>query len=199
MTPFDTYKMYLALKNHFTKDSYDYHKYCKKTRASLESFYKRKDRYFFEKTSRQRSEKEIENFFVSNFVSSNDSQSLWIGEIIRSGEIRYIEWKKRIQSLTYLFKDESERVFDETKFEEVFDYSNGHPSILKKFLGGKISLETIVIYDKIFLFCKNFDKNLKDPIWESVSMKIRKYSPFLNIDIFEYKKILKEIVSKSYE
>jgi hypothetical protein len=29
-----------------------------------------------------------------------------------------------------------------------------------------------------------------------VSMKIRKYTPFLNIDVFRYKKILKEIVSQ---
>ena len=58
MAPFDAYKTYLALKNHFTKSTYDYHKYNKKTRASLQSFYKRKDRFWFEKVSRQKTEKE---------------------------------------------------------------------------------------------------------------------------------------------
>ena len=42
------------LKNHFTKEKYDYHKYCGKSRASIQSFYKRKDRFFFEKLSRQK-------------------------------------------------------------------------------------------------------------------------------------------------
>ena len=50
MTPFDTYKEYLAFKNHFTREKYDYHKYGGRSKAKIESFYKRKDRYFFEKT-----------------------------------------------------------------------------------------------------------------------------------------------------
>ena len=43
MMPFDSYKTYLSLKNHFTKDNYDYFKYCGKSRASIQSFYKRKE------------------------------------------------------------------------------------------------------------------------------------------------------------
>ena len=34
-----------------------------------------------------------------------------------------------------------------------------------------------------------------DPVWETVSLKIRKYKPFLQIDVFNYKKILRDIVS----
>jgi len=193
MVPFDTYKTYLALKNHFTKDSYDYHKYQGKSRASLQSFYKRKDRYWFEKLSRQKEDKEIIDFFVSNFTSCSDPGSLWIGEMIKEGESRYTSWQKRIQSLTYLFKQESQEIF-ENGVETVFDCSKGHPTLLKMFLSGQISIETLVIYDKIFLFGKNFDKKLKDPVWETVSLRIKKYSPFLHIDVFHYKKILKEIV-----
>ena len=62
--PFDTYKAYLGLKNHFTKEKYDYVKYCGKSRASIESFYKRKDRFFFEKISRQKNDEEVIDFFV---------------------------------------------------------------------------------------------------------------------------------------
>ena len=47
VTPFDAYKSYLGLKNHFTKEKYDYHRYGGKSRAKIDSFYKRKDRYFF--------------------------------------------------------------------------------------------------------------------------------------------------------
>ena len=34
MTGFEVYKMYLALKQHFTKEKYNYHKYHGKVRAS---------------------------------------------------------------------------------------------------------------------------------------------------------------------
>jgi hypothetical protein len=149
MAPFECYKTYLALKNHFNKDSYDYFTYNKKTRASLQSFYKRKDRFWFEKLSRQRDEKEIEDFFVSNFVSCNDPETLWIGEIIKEGEDRYRNWQKKVQSLSYIFKQESQSFFEENKFDDVFKCNKGHPPLLKKFLSGKISLETLVIYDKI--------------------------------------------------
>ena len=105
--PFDAYKCYLSLKNHFTKDNYDYHKYCGKSRASLQSFYKRKDRMWFEKVSRQKTDQEVVDFFVSNFVSCSDPETLWIGEMIKNGEARYNDWKKKIQSLSYGFKVES--------------------------------------------------------------------------------------------
>ena len=192
--PFDAYREYLALKNHFTKKSYDYHKYCGKSRATVQSFYKRKDRFWFEKVVRQKSDQEVVDFFVANFVSCSDPQSLWIGEIMKEGETRYKEWQKKVQSLSYLFKEESQQIFSQHKFEEVFDCSKSHPVLLKMFLSGKISLETMVIYDRIFLYGNNFDKKLKDPVWESVSLKIKKYNPFLNIDVFRYRKILKEVV-----
>ena len=194
LSPFETYKSYLGLKNHFTKEKYDYHKYCGKSRATVQSFYKRKDRFFFEKLSRQKNDEEVIDFFVSNFVGCDDPQSLWIGDIMRSGEGRYTDWKKRNQSLSYVFRQETETLFEGQKVDDIFDCSKGHPPILKSFLGGQVCLETMVIYDRIFGYVKNFDKKLQDPVWESVSLKLKKYSAFIQVDIFQFKKILKEVV-----
>ena len=194
MMPFDAYRCYLSLKNHFTKDHYDYIKYRGKTRATVQAFYKRKDRFWFEKFARQKNDKEVEEFFVSNFIYSTDPATMWIGEMIKEGEGRYTEWKKKVQSLTYIFKEETENVFDNKKVDDMFDCSKGHPPILKSYLGGDISLESMVIYDRILGYGKDFDKRLKDPVWETVSRKIKKYSPFLNIDVSRYKKILKEVI-----
>ena len=192
--PADAYRCYLALKNHFTKDKYDYHKYRGKVRATNEAFYKRKDRFWFEKFARQKDDKEIEEFFVSNFIYSTDPATVWIGEMIKEGEGRYTEWKKKVQSLTYIFKEEASTIFENKKVDDMFDCSKGHPPILKSYLGGDISLESMVIYDRILGYGKDFDKKLKDPVWETVSRKIKKYSPFLNIDVSRYKKILKEVI-----
>ena len=190
----DAYRCYLALKNHFTKDKYDYHKYRGKVRATNQAFYKRKDRFWFEKFARQKSDKEVEEFFVSNFIYSTDPGTMWIGEMIKEGENRYIDWKKKIQSLSYIFKEEVNSLFEENTVNEVFDCSKGHPLILKSYLGGNTSLETLVICDIIFEYRKDFDKKLKDPVWETVSRKIKKYTPFINIDVPKFKKILKETV-----
>tara|TARA_S200000501_G_scaffold344143_1_gene355682 strand:+ start:1142 stop:1738 length:597 start_codon:yes stop_codon:yes gene_type:complete len=194
VTPFETYQTYLSMKSHFTNKKYDFIKYGGKSRATITSFNKRKDKYWFEKTSRKYSDQEITNFLLSNFVTTDNPKNLWIGEIINSGERIYADWTRRQQSLTYLFKEQSKELLSENKLEEVFNCSKGHPLILKRYLGGKISLETFAIFEKIFYFGKNFDDKLQDPVWESVSLKLKKYLPFLNINVMSYKKILREIV-----
>ena len=196
VTPFETYQHYLSLKNHFTNPKYDFFKYGAKTRASVTSFNKRKDKYWFEKTSRKYNDKEVVEFLVSNFVSADNPQNLWIGEIINSGERTYADWMRRQQSLTYLFKEQSNELFLENELEDVFNCSKGHPILLKRFLSGQLSLQTLTIYEKIFCFSKNFDKKLLDPVWETVSLKLKKYSPFINIDVFNYRKILRSIINE---
>ena len=192
--PFDAYRQYLSLKNHFTKEKYDYHKYCGKSRATVQSFYKRKDRFWFEKLARNKDDKEVVEFFVSNFITCTDPSKLWIGEMIREGEGRYTDWKKRTQSLSYVFKQEVENILAGNDFDSIFSSKSGHPIILKKYLGGDISIETLVILDRVLGFRKEYDDNLQDPVWETVSMRMKKYSPFLNIDVQRYKKILKGVV-----
>ena len=196
VTPFETYQTYLSMKSHFTNKRYDFFKYGGKSRATMTSFNKRKDKYWFEKTSRKYSDQEITDFLLANFVTTNTPQNLWIGEIINSGERTYADWMRRQQSLTYLFKEQSKKLLSEKELEEVFNCSRGHPPILKKYLGGEISLETLVIFEKIFSFGKKFNRKLKDPVWETVNMKMKKYVPFLNINVFQYKKILREIVNE---
>ena len=196
VTPFETYQTYLSMKSHFTNRKYDFFKYGGKSRATMTSFNKRKDKYWFEKTSRKYSDKEILNFLLANFVNTDNPQNLWIGEIINSGERNYAEWMRRKQSLTYLFKEQLNELLLDKNLNEVFDCSKGHPPLLKKYLGGEISLETLTILEKVFSFVKNFDKKLSDPVWESVSLKIKKYIPFININMLKYKKILRDIINE---
>ena len=193
--PFSCYKTYLGLKNHFTKQKYDYHRYGGKSRASLDSFYKRRDRYFFEKLSRQKNDDEVVEFFVASFTSADDPQSLWIGEIVRNGEQNYTDWKKRLQSLSYTFKSEIENVFAGKNFDEMFHIEGTkHPMIVKEHLAKNISLESLVLLNKIIGFKNNFDKKLDDPVWKFLSMRIQKYDSFLHIDVIKFRKILKGIV-----
>ena len=196
VTPFETYRTYLSMKSHFTNPKYDFFKYGGKSRATVTSFNKRKDKYWFEKTSRKYSDQEIVDFLLSNFINANNPQNLWIGEIINSGERTYSEWMMRQQSLTYLFKEQLSELLSEKNLDEVFNCSMGHPLLLKRYLGGEISLETLSILEKVFSFKKDFDKKLTDPVWETVSLKLKKYLPFLNINVFQFKKVLRDIVNE---
>ena len=51
---------------------------------------------------------EVEEFFVSNFIYSTDPGTMWIGEMMKDGEGRYTDWKKKVQSLSYIFREEVE-------------------------------------------------------------------------------------------
>ena len=208
MMPFECYKTYIALKTHFTKgDKYDFiQNRTQRIRATKESFYgkglkgdkdyrpARKDRFWFERMVRAYPDKDIVNFFVSNFVAGEDPQMVYMATIVKSGEKIFNEWKRKIQSLSYVFKNEATDLFEDKKFDDVFDCSKGHPPILKSHLAGRTSIESMVIYDRILGYRVNFDKKMDDVVWKSTSMKIKKYSPFLNIDVFHYKKILKDLV-----
>ena len=195
VTPFETYQTYLSIKSHFTNSKYDFFKYGGKSRATITSFNKRKDKYWFEKTSRKYSDEQVLDFLLANFVNADTPQNLWIGEIINSGERTYAEWMRRRQSMTYIFKEQTEKLLLENDLSKVFSCSKGHPLLLKKYLGGEISLETLTILEKVFSFVRDFDKKLTDPVWETVSLKIKKYIPFININVYNYKKILKEVIS----
>jgi len=195
VTPHETFKTYLALKRHFSSDNYDFHKYNGKIKASIDAFHKRKDRLFFEKLSRQKKDDEVVDFFVSNFVSATDPSSLWIGDIIKNGNEKYLEWKKKRQSLTYVFESDLRNVFAGNNFLDYLKIEGGkHPKILKEYLSGKLTLETLVILDQMINYKKKFDGTLIDPIWELVSKKIENYSPFLVLELDKYKDILRKVL-----
>ena len=41
-------------------------------------------------------------------------------------------------------------------------------------------------------FTKQWDKKMTDPLWESISLKIKKYKPFLSVNTSKYKELMKQ-------
>ena len=146
--------------------------------------------------SRKKTEQEIQNFFLANFTQTFDPQGMWIGLIIDSGEKKYSQWSERIENLFDIFKTNADRIVNEYDIEEFFSCKKGHSPILKEYLSSNLSIEEMIIYENIFSFVKEHDKKLIDPVWESVSLKIKKYNPFLNINVFPFKKILRDIINE---
>ena len=62
-------------------------------------------------------------------------------------------------------------------------------------MGKKISLETLVIFEKLVTYRKAFDKEIREQIiWPKVSRLIEKYEPFVDVNIWRCRKELIEIV-----
>ncbi len=189
MNGFEVYKLYLAIKLHFTSDSYNYFTFNGKTRTTLQSFEKRRDKYFFKKLATKFSQDELIQYFVAHFVQNEDT---WIGDIskIENSSV-YLEWTKKIQSMSFVFSADVDQLLKDTEFEQIFKVTSTHPPLLKKYLSKSISLETLVIFNKLLNFVKDFDKTIKDPVvWPELKRKVLKYEPFLLVDTHKYKQIL---------
>ena len=78
-------------------------------------------------------------------------------------------------------------------FNEMFLTNGGHPPLLKLFIRGEIELETIIILDMVLKFVVRWDEQLADPLWSNLSLKIRKYKPFMSIPVKEYRTLMRGI------
>lgn len=197
---FNAYKTYLSVRNHFNSN-YDFFKYKGKLNVSQDSFLKRSDKYFFAKLERKYKGDQLVYFFVSNFIDSEDS---WSGSLVTNqSEEVFLNWLKRIESLKYNFQKDCKYLLNEMEiknysFNDLYDCSNSHPVILKKYMGSFVTIETIVIFDKILGLFKKFDKLLNDDIvYQKISKKAIKYSPFVSINTDEYKALMKKIFLSS--
>lgn len=195
---FDVYKVYLGVKLHFTSKTYDYIKYGGKVNATLSSFTKRKDRYFFHKLSTKYGQDNILDFFVANFLS--DSKR-WIGNLLANdGRGVYLDYKKRKESFAYHFKQECGVISSDfnsrgLSFDDGFFVPNGqHPRMLRLLIQRKCSYQTAVVLNHFLNFSKNWDKEITEKVvWPEISLKVTRVKPFINFNATECKLIMKEI------
>ena len=194
MNGFEVYKIYLAVKLHFTSKgrSYDFHKHLGRTTARLETFTKRRDRYFFHKLSKSYNNNTIVDYFVSNFVTNTN---LWVGDIIgKTGDDNYKVWSKKIEALHYYYEQDIDYILEQDyKFDDLFKSVNGqHPPILKMFLSKRINFETVLILDEILSFTKQLNKNINEKVlWPKLYDRMIRYRAFLNYNLTKYKMTLK--------
>ena len=189
MQPIDAYLMYCAMKAHFDKSDYDFVKYNGKSKVSRDSFYKRNDRVFFVKLTRKyKSKQDIQDYLLANFLVHPKG---WVGKF---DEDNYIQWQKKIQSLSYTFKSEIEPILD-SKLIAVSE--NTHPKLLKEYLGKRVSLESMVILDSILQFHKVWNVKLEeDYAWKDVYKLMNNYNSFLKFDTKSFKLILKGLMNE---
>ena len=189
--PFESYKLYNALKLHFETDGYDAIKYHFKTSVKPTSFFKRKDKFFFAKLAKTY-ENELKDFYIANF--KNDVK--YVGDMLNEGgEKYYRDHKKIMESLTYQFQTDINKLNDmDVSFDSLLEAEdNNHPLIIKLWMQEEILLETVVILDSILGFVERENKKITDTIiWPDIYRKIMKYKPFVKFDRNKCLNLLKE-------
>jgi len=179
--------LYNALKLHFNDDKYDFFKYKGKTRIRqipnhhLEMFGILNNRYG----------EKLQDFYIANFLIDS---KVWIGDLLSNEcDSNYKEWNKKINNLTYIYKNNIIELMDEvTDLNELLYVNDDYPLLLKRVLQEKVSLESLLITNSILKFFPMWNKNIKDDIiWPHFRKKCVKYFPFLSFDKDKMTEILK--------
>jgi hypothetical protein len=199
MNGFEAYKEYLAVKNHFSLDSYDYIKYNGRISASEASFLKRKDKFFFTKLGRRFDRREeLRDFLVSNFLHN---EKIWVGNLLDEKHLDvYKSWLKKQQSLSYVLRSDFSTILSfidnhNVTFDTLFDMrDNELPLLLQLQQEDTIQVETLIVMDKVLGFFRRWDKKVEDDIFYPIVRKrIKKYEGFIDYDISKAKTLMKEI------
>lgn len=203
MTGYECYEIYIAMKLHFSSESYDAIKFQGKVRANAKSFNKRNDTYIFEKMGKKYKKDELIMFFIANFVDDNK----YIKDLLNEdANERYKEMQKILQSMSYVFSNDVDYILSYTKthninFDDLFyGESNDYPILLKMAMQKDIHLETFIVLNKVLNFLPDFDKRIRENyVWPDFRNKFIKYGLFINADKEKYLKILKDKIKEYSE
>lgn len=196
ITGYEAFTLYNGIKLHFTTDSYDFFKYNGKTKVSVEAFENRKDKWHFYKLSRRLSNKDdLVDFLVANFVHDENT---WVGNLLdEQSDTIYRQRQRVIQSISYTFQSDCERLFDNVANPNtILQSDNGdYPVLLTKTLQKDVQIETLCILNRILNFLPRWNKTISDTIrWPLYSRKIIKYTPFTPQDDTKFKLLLKKVL-----
>jgi len=204
MDGFKAYKYYIAIKLHFTKDSFDVFKNRGSVKGTREAFNARNDRYIFEKLARKYPvDKDLIQFYVANFAYGNDGMVYSIEE----AESYLLEWNKRKQSITKIFADDLNKILMDDYKRKIIETSiinftlNQYPSILNLYLGKQIGIETLRILDDVANLIEPWKQNTSMTLlWENEIRKVEKSKGFVKYDkekimssYLEFKEEVKEL------
>lgn len=200
---YDAYCLYISLKSHFNTKSYDFFKYGKK-KIKTNTYLSRSDRIFFDKLAKRYKEQDLVGIIIANLLDNNH---FWVGDFLSSdSEEVFVQWKRRTESLEYVFKQECDALFDfleqsKLKFDDMFRCENGdHPILLKFLLRKEVSAETFAILNILVGFLNKWNEKMSDdPVWSEVGVRYTKYEKFLAFNEDRKKKFGKIVVDKVKE
>lgn len=200
ITGYDAYCLYISLKSHFNTKSYDFFKYGTK-KIKNNTYLSRTDRIFFEKIAKKYRKQELVGLIVANLLNNNH---FWVGDFFSSdAEEIFNSWRKRTESLEYVFREECDRMMDflekeKLRFDDLFRCSDGnHPVLLKFLLRKEVSAESFSILNILVNFIDKWEEDLSsDPVWSEVGNRYRKYEGFLSMNEERRRKFSRIVVDK---
>jgi len=201
MTGFKAFRYYIALKLHFSKQSFDVFKNKGHVKGSYAAFDSRNDKYLFEKLARKfPTDKELIQFMVANLAYGNDN----IVYALEEAEEYYINWTKRKQSITKSFLDDLNTIQLEAEknnynLDQIINFTlNTYPVIIKLYLGKKISMESINILNDFIPMVQKWKNEPMLMVIENDILRIEKLRGFIKYDRSKIENKVNEFITGLY-
>lgn len=183
---YDIFRIYFALKLHFTTD-YNYNKSNGRIRITKQHFLKRKDKQLYYSVARKFEDlDEVKQFFI--FCLANYKKFTIYSLDMQMFEA-YNMWKVRQRSDLVYFKRDLEKIFSEMTLLEAIK-GDGVPGIVRMFVEGEISIDTLTIVDVYLKFQPN------NEVLPHINKQVTAYKSFLNIKPVSMQKVLIEVIDR---
>jgi hypothetical protein len=189
---FSAYRYYMAIKLHFTSDTYNLFEHNGHVKCSLDTFNKRNDKYLFEKLMKNFStERECVEYLAANFMRGN-SEAVYD---VEQGMENYTRYLKNKQSLYRIVENDLGKLSllaEVEKYENPWQeihYGSGetHPVLFQMLQGGNIEHETCVILNHFENFVPSWKKTLG--FFSETAKRIEKSDRFIKFDIQRFNEL----------
>jgi hypothetical protein len=181
LNPYQTCKLFMNVRNHFTKDKFDVFS-SNGIRYSEANYEKRPDKAFYQQLAYDYASGDLGYYFMSNLLAGAKHPS-------EMNESNYKEWKSKMFRIEKMFEEDcmliqSYMIQQELTFNDFFvSTTGGLPIAIQMLNGNLINIETICSIDAIFdgFIIRRMDEQINDEfIWKSVRLKIVKYAPWIS-------------------
>lgn len=185
MNQFEAYKLYSALRMHFTTD-YDFFKYHGKVNRSIEKYkaLSAKERRAYQAIAEKQYPK---TYLVGNFLFNPKNF------VLDFSKDYYLTYRKYLDNGEYTFKKELIPVANHISTLFVTE-SNGLPRILNLYINGNVSIFFLSIFQHLLHWTKTIDNNF---LTENYIKDVDKKYRFFYCKDINYKQIIIDVVQKS--
>mgnify|MGYP006275438551 CR=1 FL=1 len=194
MDGFTAFKYYLAVKLHFTNPQFDIKQNKGRLKAGRDSFQGRNDKFLFEKLAHQfKSDQQYIRYIAANFMYGHHDV-IYNPTVAR---VNFTEYMRRRESITNIFQNDLATMSHERAM-----YAHGHiefgwsrhsiPDVVKLYLKGQITLETLVILDSIDGWVEKIRKELNSPVLlmiNDILFNIERAQMFVKFDKDKVKRV----------
>ena len=192
MTPFEAYKVYIAVTTHFKSDGYDVVKYRGRVNANESAFMRRRDASFFYTAAKLYKNPDK---WTKAIVACILQDKEYVADIINSEDL-IEEYMARREKMARHYQEDLRGLLDITrKLDHLFiqNYDTTDPIIISKIHQGEVRPESAVIMDYVFRWL-NKARSSDTLLWPDTRRKLQKYRAFINVDVDKYNDLTVKVI-----